>query len=214
MKHLFFTLLLLTTFFVQAQIETAKPKVKIEAEKNDPTPEGLKLPNTKVRGLTNPNKPITSNIDPNISKNDKKLDITKGDGLLDYKTNNAPKYFTKDKEASEKYGRDQNLGEVITKASTVNVLYRDHEFVDGDRIRVLVNDNVVQSYVTLQGSFQGFDLPLEKGINKVEFIALNQGASGPNTAELHIYDDKDMLISAKEWNLLTGYRASFLIIND
>ena len=207
-------LFLLFTASLFGQIEITKPTLKIEADINTPSIEGIKRPNIKAPSLTKPKKPITSNTDPNLGKTDKKLDITKGDGLLDYKSNKTPKYFKKDKEASKEYGRDQNLGEVITKASTVNVLYRDHEFVDGDRIRVLVNDDVMQSYITLQGSFQGFDLPLTRGANKVEFIALNQGSSGPNTAELHIYDDNGLLISAKEWNLLTGYRASFLIIKD
>ena len=79
---------------------------------------------------------------------------------------------------------------------------------------VLVNEDIVRANVSLYGSFQGFDLPLQKGPNKIEFIALNQGESGPNTAELHIYDDTGKLISAKEWNLLTGYRATFIIVKD
>ncbi|MFT7157938.1 MAG: hypothetical protein ACI8Q1_002963, partial [Parvicella sp.] len=43
------------------------------------------------------------------------------------------------------------------------------------------------------------------------FEALNQGDSGPNTAELHVYDDKGMLVSAHEWNLLTGNKASIIV---
>jgi hypothetical protein len=69
----------------------------------------------------------------------------------------------------------------------------------------------VQSQVFLGGSFSGFTLRLEQGFNRIEFEALNQGSSGPNTAELHIYDDNGFIVSAKEWNLLTGYRASVIV---
>jgi hypothetical protein len=35
-----------------------------------------------------------------------------------------------------------------------------------------------------------------KRFNKIDFEALNQGSSGPNTAEFKVYDDKGSLISA------------------
>ena len=198
-----------------AQIEKPKTNVKIEVvEKVDETPSGLELPATKAPGLSTPKNPIKSNNNSDLGLNNTKLDITQGDGLQDFKTNNAPKYFTRDKELREEYGSDQNLGDVLTSAATVNVVYRDHEFVDGDRIQVRVNNDIVRANIQLYGSFQGFDLPLQQGVNKVEFIALNQGSSGPNTAELHIYDDNDLLISAKEWNLLTGKKATFVIIKN
>lgn len=216
MKSLFF-ILFFGIFFHSLLVAQEKPKsnVKIEVvEKVDETPSGFELPATKAPGLSTPKNPIKSTINSDLGVNKTKLDITKGDGLSDYKTNNAPKYFTRDKEILEQYGSDQNLGDVLTSASTVNVVYRDHEFVDGDRIQVRVNNDIVRANIQLYGSFQGFDLPLQQGVNKVEFIALNQGSSGPNTAELHIYDDNDLLISAKEWNLLTGKKATFVIIKN
>ena len=53
---------------------------------------------------------------------------------------------------------------------------------------------------------------LEPGYNRIDFQALNQGFSGPNTAELNVYDDKGNLISAKEWNMPTGATATIGII--
>jgi hypothetical protein len=73
---------------------------------------------------------------------------------------------------------------------------------------------VVQSSVFLGASFSGFTLSLQPGANRIEFEAINQGSSGPNTAELHVYNEKGLIISAKEWNLLTGYKASVLVIKD
>jgi hypothetical protein len=44
--------------------------------------------------------------------------------------------------------------------------------------------------VNLNSNFKGFEIVLEKGFNKIDFVALNQGSSGPNTAEFKVYDDK------------------------
>jgi len=184
-----------------------------EKEKEDPT--GYELPAFKIPSLSDPKDPFKSSIDTSLGLDEPEpVDITKGDGLLDYTIDKAPRAFTKDKGVIALYGEDQALGRVRTRASTVNIVYRDHEYVDGDRIRVYVNKDVVRSNISLVGSFNGFDIPLEKGENIIEFQALNQGSSGPNTAELHVYDDKGQLISAKQWNLLTGYKATIVVIKE
>lgn len=214
---LFFLLIFSTTMF--AQLERPNRVLKIEADPEIPKPNPKAPPTSSAFPKINLPK-LQEDKDPKYSMKSlgdldpKPLDITKGDGLLDYKTDNAPKYFTKEKKASDEYARDQNLGEVKVSRALVNIVYRDHQAIDGDRIMVLVNEDIIRASVSLQGSFQGFDLPLKPGPNKVEFVALNQGSSGPNTAELHVYDDTGKLISAKEWNLLTGYRATFIVIKE
>jgi hypothetical protein len=55
-------------------------------------------------------------------------------------------------------------------------------------------------------------LELNEGYNRIDFQALNQGLSGPNTAELRLYDANDNLISSNEWNLLTGQIATLGVI--
>jgi len=112
------------------------------------------------------------------------------------------------------YRKNQNLGDFKTKSLTAKVMYRDAEYVDGDIIRVYLNDRVIQNEVILDSSFKGFEIVLEKGFNKIEFEALNQGSSGPNTAEFQVYDDKGGLISASQWNLGTGFRATMVITKD
>jgi hypothetical protein len=151
---------------------------------------------------------------PLLEMDEEEFDMSKDDGLLEYKSGKAPKYFTKDKEAKAEYGRDQYLGDLLTNSSYVNVVYRDHEYVDGDVIRIFVNGDIIRGQVTLDGSFRGFDLSLEAGENKIEFEALNQGESGPNTPELHVYDDQGILVSAHEWNLLTGHKASIIVYKE
>lgn len=110
--------------------------------------------------------------------------------------------------------KNQYLGDFKTKATTVNVSYRDHQYVDGDEIRVWVNDRVVKARIRLESDFQGFDLTLESGFNKIDFEALNQGSSGPNTAEFRVFDDKGILISANRWDLATGFKATIIVVKE
>ncbi|MAN58961.1 MAG: hypothetical protein CMC08_03900 [Flavobacteriaceae bacterium] len=208
-------LLLFVTLSGTAQIENPTVRLNIEAIEDDfSAPTGLELPATRAPNLTIPKDPFEPKMDTSLGQEEPAIQFGKDDGLMDNISNKAPKYFTKDKEAKEEFGSDQNLGRITTKGHTVNVVYRDHQYVDGDVIRVYVNDDIVQSRISLRGSFHGFDLPLQEGINRIEFEALNQGSSGPNTAELHVYDDKGQLVSAKEWNLLTGYKATIVVFKE
>lgn len=109
---------------------------------------------------------------------------------------------------------DQDLGTYRTGTQNVRIMCRDHQFVDGDRVSILVNDRVVEPNLLLGESFSGFNLKLEKGFNKISFKALNQGSSGPNTAQFVIYDDEGNVLSASEWNLLIGVKANLIIIKE
>lgn len=109
---------------------------------------------------------------------------------------------------------DQYFGDFRSNAKAVNISYRDFGVVDGDLIQVLVNDDVVQARVFLSGGFRGFKLDLQKGFNKIDFLALNQGESGPNTAEFRVVDDSGMLVSANQWNLATGVKATIIVVKE
>ncbi|MDC8004356.1 hypothetical protein POV27_09855 [Aureisphaera galaxeae] len=216
MKYALLSLLALTVTFSYGQLDTNTNSVQFEVEDtdvNDPT--GLELPARKRYGLTTPKDERDPKTDMSLGKTDPEpFDMSKTDGLLENNKGKAPKAFTKDKEPLPEYGQDQFLGDMKTGSAFVTIKYRDHEYVDGDLIRVYVNQDIVQSQVFLGGSFSGFVLNLEPGTNRIEFEALNQGSSGPNTAELHVYDDNGFIISAKEWNLLTGSRASIIVIKE
>lgn len=202
---------------MNAQFDTpSNNTVPFESIDNDViTPEGLELPAIKKPSFSNSDNKFNQKASSTLGeKVEEDFSMNKEDGFLNAKAGKAPKYFTQDKEVKEEYGRDQYLGDFKTKAVFVNVVCRDHQYVDGDRIRIFVNDDIVQSDITLDSSFRGFDLVLVPGFNRIEFLALNQGSSGPNTAELHVYDDNGVLISANEWNLLTGNKASFIIIKE
>ena len=109
---------------------------------------------------------------------------------------------------------NQFLGEHNVDVKFVNIICRDHQVPDGDRVQIKVNDIVVSSNLLLSSQYRRVEINLVQGKNIVEIIALNQGESGPNTAEFVVYDDKGQVISSKEWNLLTGVKAIIVFNNE
>ena len=109
---------------------------------------------------------------------------------------------------------DQDLGSFRTNSKSVNVICRDFQYQDGDRVTILVNNIPIVVNIELRQSYQKFNIPLEIGINKIAFKALNQGTSGPNTAAFKVFNDAGMLLSSNEWNLATGAKATIVIAKD
>jgi hypothetical protein len=109
---------------------------------------------------------------------------------------------------------DQDLGSFRTNSSSINIICRDFQYPDGDRVTIMVNNIPVVSNIVLKQQYQSFILPLEVGINKISFVALNQGTSGPNTAAFKVYNDAGMLLSSNEWNLATDAKATLVIAKD
>lgn len=120
------------------------------------------------------------------------------------------KKWKKDREIKDSYKEDQYLGDFETTGKFVELYCRDHEYVDGDKVRIYVNGNEIQR-VTLGAGYTPVLVKLEGGFNNIEFEALNQGSSGPNTAELKVLDEEGKLVATKEWNLLTGAKASLIV---
>ena len=109
---------------------------------------------------------------------------------------------------------DQDLGSFRTNSKSVNIICRDFQYPDGDRVTILINDVPVIQNIVLEQSYQKFNIPLDIGINRIAFKALNQGSSGPNTAAFKVYNDAGVLISSNEWNLATGAKATLVIAKE
>ncbi len=109
---------------------------------------------------------------------------------------------------------DQDLGSFRTDSKSVNIICRDFQYPDGDMVSILVNDIPVIINITLKQRYQKFNIPLEVGLNKIAFKALNQGSSGPNTAAFKVYNAEGTLLSSNEWNLATGAKATIVIAKD
>ena len=121
----------------------------------------------------------------------------------------VPKNEVIDPEKAAK--RNQDLGIFKTNSGIAKVRYRDAAYVDGDRIRVYMNYVIIQPEVLLDGDFKGFDIKLEKGVNRIDFEALNEGYASPNTAQFQIFDDKGNLISENKWNIAEHYKATIIL---
>ncbi len=109
---------------------------------------------------------------------------------------------------------DMFLGEISTEGELINIVVRDHEYPDGDIIEVLVNDKIVLPAILLSEKAVGFKLDLKSGFNVIDFVALNQGRSGPNTAEVRVYDDGGNLVGNNRWNLATGVKATYIVYKN
>nr|WP_298996954.1 hypothetical protein [uncultured Allomuricauda sp.] len=120
----------------------------------------------------------------------------------------------KEKKGSKKHYGDQYLGDIKTNAKFVGIVCRDHEYVDGDRVKIYLNGEVVEANILLSGSFKGVNIDLVKGFNRIDFEALNQGSSGPNTAQVVVADEKGVVIHNNKWNLSTGSKASLIIVKE
>ncbi len=109
---------------------------------------------------------------------------------------------------------DQYLGDFKNNGKFVQIALRDHESPDGDLIKIMLNDKEVIPRILLQEQFIALSLNLMVGFNKIDFVALNQGSSGPNTAEVRVFDDQGNLIGSNRWNLATGVKATYIIVKE
>lgn len=117
-------------------------------------------------------------------------------------------------EAGLVYEKEQYFGEHKIDSKFVTIVYRDFQVVDGDIIRVFANSDVIVPSAHLGSSFSSYKLDLKDGFNKIDFVALNQGDSGPNTAQFIIIDDKDNVIYNGGWNLATGGIATIMLVKE
>jgi len=122
------------------------------------------------------------------------------------------KYWKGQDVTNKKLESNFSLGTVKSTTKTVKIECRDFGLVDGDRIQIFLNNNIVSANIGLKGNYFVVHLNLEEGYNRIDFQALNQGYTGPNTAEMIVYDANGNTISSKEWNLATGETATLGII--
>lgn len=124
------------------------------------------------------------------------------------------KLNNQDKAIQPEYRSNQFLGEFKTKAKYVKIICRDHEYPDGDRVKLMLNDRTIIHEILLEATVKEYYIDITNGFNKLDFEALNQGTSGPNTAAFSVYDDSGNLITSNEWNLTTGIKATIVVVRE
>lgn len=115
---------------------------------------------------------------------------------------------------SKMYRKNQDFGQIKTTSKTLKLKFRDHMAVDGDRVKIMVNSMILVADVSLIASFQTLEIGLTPGFNKIEFEALNQGYSGPNTAQFALVDENGQTLMDNQWDLATGFKGSVLVIKE
>ncbi|MBW2960767.1 hypothetical protein [Mesonia aestuariivivens] len=149
-----------------------------------------------------------------LEEKEEKMDITENEGFIDPEIDFDPKYLKQEpeKEMADKYKKNLYLGDFKTKSGQIKVICRDHQAIDGDMVRVYKDGEVVVDKINLVAKYTTVYLDLKQGFNKIEVEALNQGQSGPNTAEFKVIDESGRIITSNIWNLATGYKASFIVV--
>ena len=122
------------------------------------------------------------------------------------------KYWNGQDVSVRKFKTSLELGKLETDSNSIRIICRDHSFVDGDRVKLYVNEEVIRRSITLKAGYYSINVQLKDGYNRIDIEALNQGSSGPNTAEINVLDEKGQLLADKEWNILTGYIATLVVM--
>ena len=164
------------------------------------------------RGLTNkkPKKYFNYNLEFDFNKKNNEIDITTKTDLVT-PTWKLRQTFNEGKGTMSKFRKDFYLGDIETNSKYIIIKCRDHEYVDGDKIRLMLNGSVIHPGITLSSMFFVVDVDLDDGYNNIDFIALNEGESSPNTAQLIIIDEFGNQLSNKKWLISTGYKAKLVV---
>lgn len=124
------------------------------------------------------------------------------------------KYWNGKNVSIKKFQTSLELGKIETSSNSIRIICRDHSYVDGDRVKLYVNEEVIRRSITLEGGYYTIDIKLKEGFNRIDIEALNQGSSGPNTAEFKVLGENGAVLADKEWNILTGYIATLVVMKN
>jgi hypothetical protein len=213
-KH-FFLFIILSCFSVvivsaQTDLPTSKP-LKIESVNPiEPTEKPSASPVLNMPSLIK-EQPNLNMRDPNTVKmlRDEEL-VQAGTGMkIDPRIGTGERLG-----GSGQFFPDQYLGDVKSSGKFIGIVCRDHEYVDGDRVKIYMNDMVIEPNLLLTGSFKGVNVDLQDGFNRLDFEALNHGSSAPNTAQVDVYNDKGELIYSNKWLLSSGSKATLIVTKE
>lgn len=104
---------------------------------------------------------------------------------------------------------DISYGKYIVETERIKIIFRDYGAEDGDVIRLIVDNEILFNSIYLSNAPKEYSITLKLGDNFTDFLALNQGSDGPNTASFSVIDDNGKLIFSNEWALNTGVSAKF-----
>lgn len=206
---------------VHSQIESSKKKLKLALKPRQNAPEQtkktipqkqaeptIKYESQLLKKQEDPLMKALSNV-PKIEVAEKKQFEVKNSSEL-----YEQRLKKKEGEIQDRFKSDTFLGQFSSSTKTIRIACRDHEAPDGDLVRVWLNDQIAINQILLDVDFKEIYLELNEGINKIEFEALNQGESGPNTAQFVIVNAKGVVVTSNKWNLTTGVKAKVIVVKE
>ena len=211
-NNFFLILFFLNSLFVFTQ-EISVKIIEIKSlDTNTINKSSFSLKKIETRGLTNKKKNnfFNYNLDFDISKKENVIDITNTTDLVT-PTWEIKQKFNEGGQNKSKFKADYYLGDIETKSEYIIIKCRDHEYVDGDRIKLMLNNSIIHPNISLTSTFYVIDIDLDDGYNNIDFIALNEGDSSPNTAQLVVLDENGVQLSNKKWLISTGYKAKLVV---
>ena len=226
LKNGIFIILLLLSYSMVGQQDTIRKKTSFDAFKGFQInakliDKGLEIDKNKEENdisylfyTKKENLPFTYKFDPKkyLNPYDNERNFMYGAKPLE-KDVMVVKHFEGVDKTYKSFKTTQNLGTFESNTKFIRIEYKDFGLVDGDRVRVFLNEREVDSNVHLDGLFYTLHIKLdEKGYNKIDIQAINQGYVGPNTAEFVVYDDKGNILAHKSWLLKTNEIATLGIV--
>ncbi|WP_412984632.1 hypothetical protein [Pontimicrobium sp. IMCC45349] len=211
-----FIFILIYNTISSAQTDTPSEGLRIKAiDTSSFSPSKFPLKLSDIKGFTNKAQIAYFNIKPidGFSKRKSGVNITKKRDVVAPTWDIKQKFSENQKDVS-KYSRDYYLGDIKTKSRYLRIMCRDHEYEDGDRVKLILNGAVIHPNIALRNSGYIIDIEINDGFNTIEFVALNEGSSSPNTAELKVYDENERIIASSQWLLTTGYKASLIVLKE
>jgi len=203
--NLIFCFLFSATLHAQVGLDSrTKNGIAIPADKKEITPP---KPNNVL------SKPKLPTVDLNNPLTEPKpFYMNQKSDLLDAGEELQKKWDESKMKASAKY--DQYLGDFKTKSSYLGLQCRDFGSVDGDYVRIIVNDVVVENSLRLGGYFKGINIDLVDGLNRIDVIAINEGTASPNTGHFVVLDQEGNTITSQKWNLYSSGKATMIILKE
>lgn len=110
--------------------------------------------------------------------------------------------------------KNMDFGVLKTKSDFVRICYRDYSAPDGDYVRIYTKDMMLVPMAILSNECQYMKLTLLKGENVINFEALNEGSSYPNTGELQVFDENGVLLAGNRWGLETGFKGVLSVYKE
>lgn len=206
---------------VQSQIESNKKKLKLSLKPKQNAPEQTKktIPQKQAEQTIKYESQLLKKKEDPLMKalsNVPKIEVAE---KKQYEIKNSSELYEqrlkkKEGEIQDRFKSDTFLGQFSSSTKTIRIACRDHEAPDGDLVRVWLNDKVAINQILLDVDFKEIYLELNEGINKIEFEALNQGESGPNTAQFVIVNAKGVVVTSNKWNLTTGVKAKVIVVKE